>query len=298
MNFDMEDIVSTEFLVVLGESKEPALNFVVTDPGVQAFLQRAATASKDAMLRLRPEPVHYDPSNLYALSDHLYIDLNDVLATRLKYLFDYENALPLGNTIEMLPKIKMYVAKLTDGDRNILMAVKKVSSFGKRLDKPGRIEARRDELILADAVEFELSKDFDFVMDSERVYIYHHMGFEHIGQIREAIKETIQDNITSIRTTMEYVNFDIIANSTSNGVKHARLLSIIKTKGYSVDLTPRLLEENCHAYGVSYNMVDGRMEVDQESHLNFLRILARQFLEIELREGYKERFFSPGREAL
>lgn len=300
LKFDFDGVIDTEFLVAEGNRRRPDLDRVRVDESVRQMLIKAASDTWTDLQACDDGPELYDPSNDYGTAGFLYLPLDDLLAEKPRYLFQYGNARTLTAPLDTLPRIGLYCVRFSDDAGAVLLGVKKTGDFGQRLKKPGRVRLINAGLELVNEPEFQLANHLDFLVDLDNVFIYKHKSFETASHLQNAIIDSVAENVDHIGGQMSYVDFSSFCSGSTTGVKHARLLATIKAKNYCANLTPEKLKDYCQHYEVEYVEQNGVMRINEsaEHKLTFLRILARQYLEIELKSGSKEHFLAPNRRSV
>ena len=150
----------------------------------------------------------------------------------------------------------------------------KRSSFFKGVLKQRFMSPVSDELRMFQDSLFRLDTDFDVLIDDEQVFILHIAGFETIGALQEIIKNAAAENVEALRKELSFVRIGEI-DTNSIGLTFARQLAAVKRQ-----LVPGITFESlrgvCDDNGVSYAVVDGRLQFGNDSLGDLLDVLDRR----------------------
>ena len=145
---------------------------------------------------------------------------------------------------------------------------------------------------------FKLDRDFDLLIDSERVHILRPSGFESIGELQEAICAAVPGNVAEIARDMEFVDFGTIAEYAQSHPRAARYLASIRAQRETHDISRNLLTNACAKYGIDLEQTNGRILVMAGSEMEFLNVLDRRLYELELVPGRPERYRASSRQRI
>jgi hypothetical protein len=147
-----------------------------------------------------------------------------------------------------------------------------------------------DALKLVDDDTFKLDKDFDLLIDSNRVHILRPSGFEFIAKLQEAIRGAVPANVAAIQQDMPFVDFSNIAEYASRHTRAARHLASIRSQRETQNVSQALLKKTCKTHGIELRTQDGILTVAEGHEMDFLDVLDRRMYELELVEGSPERY--------
>lgn len=300
LEFDLEHVVDdkTDLFIAEGRGKTPRFSFVRIDNSIRKALIEAAIATVTAIQDRRDKPELYDPSNDYPSTDFLYFPLNDQLAAKARYIHGVVNPPEILNPLEVLPRISLYASRMYDEDGRSLTAVKSVSNFGRLLDRSFIARLTSGELRLIDEPQFQLSNDYDFLIDAQNILIYRHQAFENSCNLQTAIKEAIKENVQYISQHIDYIDFASIEAGVSRSVRAARELAAIRGRGFGRNLSQERLVSHCNQYNIRYSDQGGKMCIEPEDQMKFLQLLARKILGIQLRDDGPEAYSVSNRRPL
>lgn len=291
---------ATEFFVTKGRGKTPVFRAVLIDNSVRQALISAVRTTWEAMRQEEEEEDAslYDPSSAHVTQGILHCRLDGPLAEKARYIHAVANLEELSDPLEELPKISLYAVRLRGGDDRTLTAVKQTSSFGRRLDRRFLARFAQGELRLVQEPEFQLSNDFDFLIDTQHVHIYRSRAFEGACNVHAAILEGAQQNLEQISREIPFVEFGLIQTELSKSIKAAREFAAIRASGYDQGINRRRLIEYLNRFNIGYTENGGRIEIAAEDIYRFIRLLSRKILTIELRDDAPEVFSVSGRKPL
>jgi hypothetical protein len=254
-----------------------------------------AESTWKAMSAVQDEPDQYDPANYYPSSSYFYLSLDDERLARIRHVYRYGNARQIENPLEVFPKITLYCARLTDTTGLRLLGIKQTSGLGRRLKKPRRVRLTRRGLELANEPEFQLAKEFDFLVDSTNVLVYNHNAFEGVGRLRESILESASENLNSIQCQMDYVDFSNLGGVARSGLRAARMLSSIRAGNLAATFSQQYLMQHCDKHKIKYEVRGGKLVIDPADGVEFFKVVARYYTRFRPSEDLEELYYSPSR---
>ena len=152
LEFDMNNVRTTEFGVGKDEADAQAFRCVAVDGDVQTALQEMVTTTWDAMTSMTDDPPRYDPSEKHASKEYVQLPLDDDWAARMRELHQAENLDTDSNALSDPNAIFCYFARLTDEQGRRLTAVRRATQFKGVLKKRLIIEGTDAWKIVADKV--------------------------------------------------------------------------------------------------------------------------------------------------
>jgi hypothetical protein len=240
-------------------------------------------------MRDNDDPDEYQPSEKHGSQEYVYILTNNELAARLRNLHRAVH-IPINSAaLEDPGTVFCYFARLVDSRERRLTAVRRATQF-KGIVKSRLMHFISDALKLVDDKTFKLDKDFDLLIDSNRIHILRPSGFEFIAKLQEAIRDAVPSNITAIQQDIPFVDFASIEGYAQRHTRAARHLASIRSQQETQNLSQALLKKACKTHGVELRVRNGRLTILQGSEMNFLDILDRRMYEQELVEGSPERY--------
>jgi hypothetical protein len=299
MNFDLNAIILTEFGVGLDNRGKNPFAMIPVDINVQMALRDMAKETDRAMKNILASPVPYEPSEKYSAMEHLYLLLDDDMAKEIRLLHEATN-LDIDTSVLSNPKdIFCYFAKFKDRSKRYLTAFRRASQFkGIVKNKSKLIRILDDSLRFIDDNIFKLDNDFDFLVDSENIYILRPSSFEFAGKLTAAILAAVPKNIALIKKELPFVDFERIAGYAKEHPRAARYLASIITKKAIGNIDKNLLLNKCTNTDVVVTEESGRLIVDKGSEMGFLEVLDRRRFDVELISGHPEKFRASSRTQL
>lgn len=292
-DFDLEDVDTdrSDLYVTNSRAKTPKFSFVRIDNSVRVAMVAAARTTWERMQKKGDQPNTYDPSNEYPPTGFLRVPLQEPLVEKARLLHAVENPEEVQNPLEVLPRTRVYLARLVDRAGKPLTAVKNTSSFGRLLEQSWLAHLTNGELRMDEGPKFQLSDDFDFLIDSQNIFIYRHKSFEQACNLDEAIKEAAKANIEYVGQHLGFVDFSIMEARLSRSVTAARELAAIRANDFGRDVSEARVVGYCTRYKIRHSWVNGRICIDDpEDQMKFLRLLSRKILGIELRDSGAEAY--------
>jgi hypothetical protein len=299
MNFNFNTITMTEFGI--GRDDENGQNFIMipVDRGVQNALYEMVKETDAAMQRIsgNENPIEYEPSEKFASMEYLYLPLNDPMVVAIRELHEAVNLDIDTKALLSTENIFCYFARFQDSQGNRITAFRRATFF-KGILKTKLVHILDDSLRIIEDNIFKLDADFDFLVDSENVYILRPSGFEFAGKLQNAILTAVPKNIEVIKNELPFVDFDIISEYAINHTRAARYLaSILKQKEIS-SIDKSALKKLCKNTSVNISEVSGRLVILNGHEMGFLEVLDRRRYEVELIRGQPEKFKAASRKQL
>jgi len=297
LQFDFENIKEdeTSFHVAIGRGKTPKIGWVRIGNAVRHALNTAVANTIRSMREYSDIPETYDPANIHEPSAHMFVPIESSFTEKAKYLYDVINPDELSEPLEFLPKIDLYMAEIFDISGNTLTAVKKTSDFGRMLKRGFMARIADGGLELDNEPKFQLSEDFDFLIEKQGIFVHRYKPFEGACNLDTAIRESARANIAYIQSQATFIDFSSIEESATKSVKSARVIASIRANNYGVRVNIERVRGYCKQYDIGYTECGGIMRIDPENHLNFLRLVGRQILGVELVPGEPEVFHAASR---
>ena len=295
MNFDFDDIEAVTFGVGVRRDDNPSFRDVPVDRPFEATLREVSSSTWIRMNEISPAPHPYDPANFAGGSQHLFVDIDDPTAEVFK-VFLQEDQLPPGGTILRDPtRVFCYFARLVDSQGNRLIGIRRSSTF-KGLAKQRNRVARLidDTLHLEPDNMFRLDSEFDVLVASDEVRIFHPKGFESLAQLREVIREAVPRNVEAARQHLNFVDFGVIEEAATRDLRIARVLASVLATGIS-GVTLDSLRQYCEETNVDINVANDRIIIEEDQVVDFLDALSRRLLTATLVPGEREVYRAPVR---
>ena len=297
LDFDLNDVKVIEFGVGRDNGNVEVFTCMAVDADVQAALREMAIASWTYMNELSQDPQNYDPSEKHAGSEHLYLPLDDILATRMRDLHQANNLPMDSNALATPNEVFCYFARMSDGQGRRLTAFRRATHF-KGVLKNRLVRLTTNALELINDKVFKLDNDFDMLIDGEHLHILRPSAFEFVGQLQEAILAAVPNNIKKIQADLKYVDFSPIEDYASHHPRAARYLASICSQKDTKNIDKSLLKRLCKTTGVEIKETNGKITVGDGHVMDFLEVIDRRRYRLELIKGSPEQFRAASRQKL
>ncbi len=297
LNFDFGAVQIIEFGVGKYDSDGESFCCVAVDGDVQEVLREMTKATWDAMQKLTPNPVKYEPSEKHAGCEYVYLPLDNDLAKGMRELHEANNLLMNTSAIGDPSKVFCYFSRMTDTKGRRLTALRRATQF-KGVLRSRLIQLVTDALrIIQDSV-FKLDNDFDLLIDSEHVHILRPSGFEVAGKLQEAILAAVPKNIEVIQGDLTFLDLANVQAYASQHSRAARYLASILAQEATKSIDKELLKKLCMNTGVEIQESEGKITIHDGHVMGLLEVLDRRRYELELVKGSPERFKAASRRKL
>jgi len=295
LEFDLKNVIVTEFGVGRDDGDGQTFVSVPVDASVQSALHEIVQATWDAMQRIDSTPAKYEPSEKHGGTEHLYLPLEDELASSVRELHEANNLDIDRDVLSEPTDVFCYFARLTDTDNRRLTAVRRATQFKGVLKSKNRLVRMLDDTleIIEDTV-FKLDNDFDLLIDSANVHILRPSGFEFAGKLQRAILEAVPENIEAIRKDIPFVEFESIEAYAKKRPRAARYLASIRTQKIK-NIDKEALQSLCRQTGVQVNDSEGRIQIAAGHEMGFLEVLDRRRYQVDLVRESPERYRAASR---
>lgn len=287
LEFDLKNVQTVEFAVGRDEDEDQRFYLVPVDKGVQRVLVEMVDATWQAMEKSEDGLTKYEPSEKYATEEYVYLPLKDDIAISIQNLHTASNMPTDSGEMSDLSEIFCYVARFVDRKDRRLTAVRRAAQFKGLLKSKGRlIRWIDDTLRIVEQEVFKLDKDFDFLVDDEKVHILRPSGFESVGRIRQEILNAVPKNISVIQRDLPFVDFDGIEVYSKERPRAARYLASIRDQVKGIG--KEQLKAACQRTGIEIAESNGKIIVPKGSEMRFLELLDRRIYDINLVEDQSE----------
>jgi len=297
MVFELNAIRTVQFGVGRDDGDEHAFHCVMVDEAVQTALGEMAAETWATMRQLSNDPVRYEPSEKHSGCEHVYLPLDDELAVRMRNLHEAINLDIDQNALDDTEAMFCYFAKFTDERGRNLTALRRATQF-KGVLKSRLIWQSGDALKLMDDRVFKLDKDFDLLVDNQRIHILRPSGFEFAGKLQEAILGAVAGNVAILHADLPFVEFAGIQDYASTHPRAARYLASIRSQQEVARIDRQHLLDACAATGVEVTSDDEQIVVDERNVMGFLEVLDRRRYEVKLVPDEPEQYRAPSRTRL
>lgn len=295
MKIDFGNVTHVEFGVGRDDGQEQAFHAVMVDGDVQDALKEMAVTTWEDMQSLEQAPPEYQPSEKYESREYIILSLQSDLVARLKELHEAVN-LDLDQQVLHDPdKVFCYFAKIKDTQGRTVTALKRATYF-KGVLKSRLVSAfgGSDALKIVEDKVFKLDRDFDLIIDDEKIHILHPSGFEFAGQLQEAILASVDGNIDALRNDLGFVNLDNVQEYVRTRPRAARYLASIRSQQEIARVDRDHLVQACRSTGVQIQEGE-KIVVEDRDIMGFLEVLDRRRYEVKLVPDEPEQFRAASR---
>ena len=293
MNFDLENIKTTEFGIGRKTDNEPIFETVPVEPDVRNNLKECASDTWKKMCSIAP-PQLYDPSNVTENDRYLCLPLDDPMAVIYHNLY-HANNLSRNNTLSNNPDdIFCYFARFIDDTDKRLTAIRRTTQFRVIKKKNKIIRWMDGTLKFVKDPLFKLDPLFDVLVDSEQVHVLHPIGFEVVGNLKEFVLGAAETNAQNIQREMEFVDMTPVIEYAIAHIRAAKYLASIQSRRWAQGITENDLKRACNESNVNIQEINGRIDVSGDI-MGFLEILDRRRYNVRLIEDQTEQFRAASR---
>jgi hypothetical protein len=294
VSFDFKDVTLTEFGVGRHSEKGDSFVLVPVDSRVQFALQEMAISTRDEMNNIDPDPAVYEAADKHGGTEHVYLSLQDDMATQMKSIHQAAN-LPIDSDVLSDPSdVFCYFARMKDGKDHRLTGVRRASQF-KGILENYLLRFVNDAPQLVENNVFKLDNDFDLLIDDSNVQILRPSGFEIIGKLQAVVQAAAPENIKRIKDDLPFVDFSSIETYASQHPRAARHLASIRVQGEAKDIDKGALKKLCKRTGVKIQDANGKITIEESSVMGFLEVLDRRRYHLELVKNSSEYFKAASR---
>jgi hypothetical protein len=297
MNFDLNAITLTEFGLGRDNQVDNPFTVIPVDNDVQIALQSMAQTTEAMMKKNADKPTLYEPSEKYGSLEYLYLSLANGMVSEIKLLHEAINLeIDTGALLDH-DNIFCYFARFKDKKGESLTAFRRATQF-KGILKRRLIHILDDTLKFVKDNVFKLDNNFDFLVDSENIYILRPSSFEFAGKLGNAILGAVPKNIEIIKKELPFVDFEGISEYAKGHTRAARYLASILMKKEIKDIDKKALLTQCKKTMVSISSAGGKLIINKGSEMGFLEVLDRRRYEVNLIKGNPEKFKAGSRTQL
>jgi hypothetical protein len=297
LDFDLKHVKTVEFGVGLEAGDEQTFSSMHVDKDVQSALEEMAVDTWKRLELNEGEPPEYEPSEKFAATEHVYLDLDNELAVMVKNLHTANNLDADNDALRDPELVFCYFARFTDNKDRRLTALRRAAQF-KGVVKNRLIRLSTDALKLVKEKVFRLDTDFDLIADSKVVHILRPSGFEFAANLQGAVLAAVPKNLKKISKDLPYVDFTGIEAYAAEHPRAARYLASIKSQKETQNIDKASLKALCKTTHVTVKEVKGKIIVDKDNALGFLEVLDRRRYQVELISGSPEQFKAGSRAKL
>ncbi len=295
LEFDLENITSTEFGVGLGTAGNPVYRKVAPDGEVQDALVEMVTMTWKSMQKSDAGPSEFEFSEKYESTEYLTVSVNEDYVKRLKMLHELHFVTPDAFALHHSENIFCYFARLIDKNNCNLTALRTASQF--KSVSNGRALYLRDELRIFKDPIFKLDRDFDILIDLKHIHIWRPNAFVTLGALKQEVLRAVPTNIALLQTAIPFVDFDNIQIYSQGHIRAARYLASIRKQNLD-GIDSLELQKLCERAQISLQVSNGIVRVDDQNIPKFLQALDRRIYVDELDPSKPESYVAASREKL
>ena len=294
MDFDVLNVTVTEFGVGLDHAHGQHFVAVPVGAEVQTVLGEMVQETWSALQNHGDDPARYEPSEKYGNAEHLYLPLDDGLATAVREIHEAQNLRIDAGALADPTAVFCYFSRLTDNRARRLTALRRSTQFKGVVKSRNRLVRVVDNTltIIPDTV-FKLDNNFDLLVDRTRVHILRPGGFELAGRLQQAILDAVPGNIEEIQEDLQFVEFASIRAYASTHPRAARYVASIRQQRTEIERA--LLVTACEQTGVDVIESNGTVSVATGHEMRFLEVLDRRLYAVDFVTGNPERYRASSR---
>ena len=265
---------------------------VPIDDKVQAALKEMVSETRAQLSAMDTTP--YQPSEKYGSTEHLYLQLDDELASQIRLIHEATNLPVDGKVLSKPSDVFCYFTRIVDDQGNRTTGIRRAGTF-KGILKSRLLQFTTDALKIVEDKVFKLDTDFDLLVEAVGVSILRPSGFEFVGHLKEAILNAAPANIKVIQKELPFVDFGGIEVYATSHPRAARYLASIRVQKEATNIDKASLKDLCERTGVRIREEKGKLIVADGSVMDFLGVLDRRMYQLELVKGSPESFRATSR---
>lgn len=294
LDFDQRDVRTTQFGIGRLDGDSRRYTLVPADGDVQEALRTMTSQTVRELKKKADSRSMFDPADKHGRREHLYVPLQDELATPLRGLHDAENLMIDSRSLDEPADAFCYFTRLTDHGGRRITGIRRAAQF-KAVRRRHMLKFYNDSMRMATEPMFQLNEEFDVIVDSEFVHILNPSGFRSLAQVDATLAESVRKNISTISDGIPFADWDAVQDYAYRKPRAAALLSSIRTNRFYAGIDRTLLVTLCRNTGVEVEESDGKIIIPERSILDFLEVLDRRRYEIHVVEESAEQYRAASR---
>ena len=291
--FNVSAVELVEFGVGLDDGRDQRYVSVPIDADIQAALREMVITTRDEM-KEAGDATTYDHGEKYAGHENLRLPLDSELASHILKFHEAKNLPSEPTALSDPANVFCYFARMRDNKGHRMTAIRRATTF-KGVLKSRLLQFTTDALKLVQDKVFKLDRDFDLLVDDGGVQILRPAGFEFVGALEGAVLAAVPKNVKAIKADLPFVDFGPIESYATHHPRAARYLASIRVQQETKNIDKNNLKKLCEHTGVKVQEVNGKLQVDEGSTMDFLGVLDRRLYEVELVKGSPESFRAASR---
>jgi hypothetical protein len=296
MNFNIDNVTTTEFGVVCGPLRGGDSARVPVDVSVQTFLHdmvRDTTRSlDDATTGTALE--NYEPSEEHSAGSKAVLPIDDALAEVIRGFYLVGHRPITVRALDEPKEISAYFCVLHDTQRNKLIGIRRAAQF-KAVLESRLIWFSRDTFRAVEDAVFKLDHDFDLLIDGAMVYINRVSAFEFLAEVDAQVKAAAVENVKELERLLPFIEFEGLSEYVQGHKRGARVAAALRGRDDLAETSLTNLKRECHRAGVGVRMDGGRLFPEQGHELEFLQMLDRRRYAVSLVKGKHEHYEAASR---
>lgn len=220
-------------------------------PGVQDELRIMldVTLMKLGLPQAAQQLPQYSPAEKYSGEDPCKLALDTDYMTDVDAVVKLQNIPSDTNALQAVEDLKYYYAVFSDNAGRRLWGFRRAGTF-KGVTKSRLAFVHNGLLTMVAGNIFRLDTDFDYLVDSQTIYVLRHSGFEFTTNVHEQMLKAADTNAASVAAAVNYLDTGNIAAYAKTRPRAARLLAAIRSRPDLTLLDKRLLEGACQQFGI------------------------------------------------
>jgi len=238
---------------------------------------------------------NYELSQDYGPKDSCLVRRNEDYLQYINETFNSFNNLPnrSGTLNNLATNIDFYFVQFKRGNGGPIIGFKRSVNFKKLFKKRNKLVGfTNNTLTIVNETMFILDETFDFLMDSQYVYILNPLAFPHIASLKRSIMKNAAELCKSMHEKVDFINFSVMENYVKDHIRAANYLTAINTRNDLSRITKGNLIETLDKLEINYSIPNGRVEVNDNQYLEFLSVLDRRRYGYDLIPGEREYYLA------
>lgn len=237
----------------------------------------------------------FSPAEKYSGEEPCKLPLATDYMADVAAVLSLQNLPSNTNALQAIDELRYYYAIFSDNQGRSLYTFRRAGTF-KGVTKSKLAFIQNGLLTMVEGNIFRLDSDFDYVVDSQTIYVLRHSGFEFTTNVHVQMLQAAGNNATAVAATVSYLNMGGIAAYASKHSRAARLLAAVRARADLHLLDRALFEAACQQNGILL-VQDGNGAVGPAAghEYEFLQMIDRRIYTATLIPQQAERYEAASR---
>jgi hypothetical protein len=191
----------------------------------------------------------FSPAEKYSGEEPCKLPLATAYMADLVAVMALQNLPSNTNALQAIDELKYYYGIFSDGQGRSVWAFRRAGTF-KGVAKSKLAFIRNGLLTMVEGNIFRLDTDFDYLVDSQTIYVLRHSGFEFTTNVHGQMLQAAGSNATAVAAAVNYLNMGGISTYATHHPRAARLLAAVRARTDLHLLDRGLLEGACQQFGI------------------------------------------------